>query len=278
MADHAQSPVRSVVVTGASTGIGHACALRLDGLGLRVFAGVRREEDGRALKQQASERLVPISLDVVDPASIAAATQAVSVALGDAGLDGLVNNAGIAVAAPLEVTVTGQIAVTQAFFPLLRRARGRIVNMGSIGGRLASPFLGPYAASKFAMEALTDCLRVELRPWGMHVAIVEPAGIATPIWDKSIGEADRLLQSMPQQLFDYYGPAISGVRKFAARSGKSGMPTSVVADAVAHALTARRPKTRYPVAQNAWLITQVIARLPDRLRDTIITRQLPKYP
>jgi NAD(P)-dependent dehydrogenase (short-subunit alcohol dehydrogenase family) len=290
MADHAQSPVRSVVVTGASTGIGHACALRLDGLGLRVFAGVRREEDGKALKQQASERLVPISLDIVDPASIAAATQAVSAALGDAGLDGLVNNAGIAVAAPvefipiaelrrqLEVNVTGQIAVTQAFFPLLRRARGRIVNMGSIGGRLAPPFLGPYAASKFAMEALTDCLRVELRPWGMHVAIVEPAGIATPIWDKSIGEADRLLQSMPPQLFDYYGPAISGVRKYAARSGKSGMLTSVVADAVAHALTARRPKTRYPVAQNAWLITQVIARLPDRLRDTIITRQLPKYP
>jgi NAD(P)-dependent dehydrogenase (short-subunit alcohol dehydrogenase family) len=229
-------------------------------------------------------------LDVTDAAAIAAAAHTVAVTLGTTGLDGLVNNAGIAVAAPLEfvpiaelrrqleVNVTGQVAVTQAFLPLLRRVRGRIVNMGSISGRLAPPFLGPYAASKFALEALTDALRVEVHPWGLHVAIIEPAGIATPIWDKSLAQSERLLAAMPPEVYTYYGAAIAGVRASAAGSREQGMPVMVVADAVVHALSARHPKTRYPVAHNAWLITQVIARLPDRVRDRLIARRLPHYP
>jgi NAD(P)-dependent dehydrogenase (short-subunit alcohol dehydrogenase family) len=290
MAQRAGSPLRSVVITGASTGIGAASALAIDRAGWRVFACVRRTEDGTALRQLASERLTPVELDVADAASIAAGAQAVSAALGDAGLDGLVNNAGISVAAPLEfvpvaelrrqleVNVTGQVAVTQAFLPLLRRARGRIVNMGSMSGVLAPPFLGPYAASKFAMEALTDCLRVELRPWGIEVVIIEPGGIATPIWEKSLAAADRLLEGMPQQLFDYYGPVIKGMRRMAQHTGQEGLPVRLVADAVTHALTARHPRTRYRIAKGGWLTKHVITRLPDRTRDGLIAKRLPKYP
>jgi NAD(P)-dependent dehydrogenase (short-subunit alcohol dehydrogenase family) len=290
MAERAGNASRSVVITGASTGIGAASALALDRAGWRVFAGVRRQEDGAALRQQASDRLMPIELDVVDAASLTAVADVVGVALGEAGLDGLVNNAGISVAAPLEfvpvaelrrqleVNVTGQVAVTQAFLPLIRRARGRIVNMGSMSGVLAPPFLGPYAASKFAMEALTDCLRVELRPWGIEVIIIEPGGIATPIWEKSLAAADRLLEGMPQLLFDYYGPVIKGMRRMVQRTGQSGLPVRLVAEAVTHALTARQPKTRYCIAKGGWLTQHVIARLPDRTRDGLIARRLPKYP
>ena len=290
MAERASNAKRSVVITGASTGIGAASALALDRDGWRVFAGVRRAEDGDALRQQASDRLTPIELDVADAASIAAAAETVGAALGSAGLDGLVNNAGISVAAPvefvpvaelrrqLEVNVSGQVAVTQAFLPLVRRAGGRIVNMGSMSGVLAPPFLGPYAASKFAMEALTDCLRVELKPWGIQVIIIEPGGIATPIWEKSLAAADRLLEGMPKQLFDYYGPVIKGMRRMVQRTGQTGLPVRLVAEAVTHALTARRPKTRYRVAKGGWMTQHIIARLPDRTRDGLIARRLPKYP
>ncbi|HEY7984000.1 MAG TPA: SDR family oxidoreductase [Ktedonobacterales bacterium] len=290
MAQRAGNATRSVVITGASTGIGAASALALDRAGWRVFAGVRRVEDGAALRQQASERLTPIELDVADGAAIAAAAVTVGAALGDAGLDGLVNNAGISVAAPLEfvpvaelrrqleVNVTGQVAVTQALLPLIRRARGRIVNMGSMSGVLAPPFLGPYAASKFAMEALTDCLRVELRPWGIAVVIIEPGGIATPIWEKSLAAADRLLEGMPQLLFDYYGPVIKGMRRMVQRTGETGLPVRLVAEAVTNALTVRRPKTRYRIAKGGWLTRHVIAQLPDRTRDGLIAKRLPTYP
>jgi NAD(P)-dependent dehydrogenase (short-subunit alcohol dehydrogenase family) len=290
MAERTGSALRSVVITGASTGIGAASALALDRAGWRVFAGVRRAEDGAALRQQASDRLVPLELDVADAASIAAATATVGAALGEAGLDGLVNNAGISVAAPLEfvpvaelrrqldVNVVAQVAVTQAFLPLLRLARGRIVNMGSMSGVMALPFLGPYAASKFALEALTDSLRVELRPWGIEVIIIEPGGIATPIWTKSLAAADRLLEGMPQLIFDYYGPAIKGMRRLVQRTSETGLPVRLVAEAVTDALTARRPKTRYRVAKGGWTTRHIITQLPDRMRDRQIAKRLPKYP
>src|SRR3990172_8450526 len=185
---------RCVVITGASTGIGEACALRLDKLGWRVFARVRKEADAERLKNEGSERLTPAFIDVTDEGSIMKAEETVRAVVGEAGLAGLGDNAGVGIHGPLEflpiedlrrqleVNTIGQIAVTQAFLPLIRKGRGRIVNIGSIGGKMATPFLGPYAASKFAMEALTDSLRQELRPWDIHVAIVEPGSIATPIW------------------------------------------------------------------------------------------------
>ncbi|HXV42308.1 MAG TPA: SDR family oxidoreductase [Anaerolineae bacterium] len=275
---------KAVLITGASTGIGMACALHLDRLGWRVFAGVRRPADGEALQQQASEQLTPLLLDVTEATSIAATTDTLAAAVGETGLAGLVNNAGIALGGPLEflpvaelrrqfeVNVIGQVAVTQAFLPLLRQGRGRVVNMGSISGRVAMPFLGPYAASKFALEALTDSLRVELRPWGIQVSIIEPGPIATPIWEKSLALADALTRNLPPGGHELYGTAIALARQRVAHSSQAGIPPAAVARAVAHALTARRPKTRYLIGRGLWLAVLLAKFAPDRLRDWLITR------
>lgn len=281
---------KSVVITGASTGIGRACALRLDRMGWRVFAGVRRPADGEALRAKASERLTPVEIDVTNEASIARAAEQAVEATGDEGLGGLVNNAGISVAGPLEflpleelrrqleVNVTGQVAVTQAFLPLIRKGNGRIVFMGSISGRLATPFLGPYAASKFALEAIADALRVELRPWDIPVSIVEPGSIATPIWDKGQDAADELEQRLSPQGHELYDPAIAAVRQAARDAAARGVPPGRVARAVAHALTARRPKTRYLVGNDARLQLAMASLLPDRARDSMVSRvmKLPR--
>jgi NAD(P)-dependent dehydrogenase (short-subunit alcohol dehydrogenase family) len=278
------APQKAIVITGASTGIGAACALHLDRLDFQVFAGVRRQVDGDALRQQASHRLIPLFLDVTEPASIAAAANTVSAAVAETGLVGLVNNAGIALGGPLEfipitelrrqleVNVIGQVAVTQAFLPLLRRGRGRIVNIGSISGRVATPFLGPYAASKFALSALTDSLRMELRPWGIEVCLVEPGPIATPIWAKSLAVAEQMVQNLPPQAHAFYGSAFDKMRELALNRSQMAIPPEAVAKVVAHALTAPRPKTRYLVGPGAWLAAFLAKFAPDRLRDWLITR------
>jgi NAD(P)-dependent dehydrogenase (short-subunit alcohol dehydrogenase family) len=275
---------RTALVTGASTGIGEACARRLDAMGWRVFAGVRREADAEALRRGASPRLVPVRLDVTDAAQVGAAAGAVAAAVGDAGLDALVNNAGIVVAGPLEclplaevraqleVNVVGVVAVTQACLPLLRRARGRIVNIGSISGRSAAPFIGAYSASKFALEALTDALRVELAPWGIEVAVIEPGAIATPIWAKSEALAERNLAAAGPGAGALYGAAMAAMRRVVGDAARRAAPADRVADAVAHALTARRPRTRYLVGADARLQAALARLLPDRLRDRLTAR------
>jgi len=272
-------PQGSVLITGASTGIGEACALHLDRLGFTVFAGVRKALDGEALRSKASNRLTPLRMDVTDGASIEAAVRM----LQGRPLAGLVNNAGVNVSAPvellpldrlryqLEVNVVGQVAVTQAFLPSLRAGRGRIVNMGSIGGRSTAPVQGAYGASKFALEAITDSLRMELKPWGIHVSIVEPGAIRTPIWDKGISEADRLFQSVPPDQADLYRKLIEALRNMAGRSAKGAISPDSVAFAVAHALTAARPKTRYLVGRDA-KIQALLVHLPDRWRDALILK------
>lgn len=272
-----------VVITGASTGIGEACTLRLDRLGFRVFAGVRRPADGERLRAATSDRLMPVYLDVTDSESIRSAAEQVARILGTDPLAGLVNNAGIAVAAPveflpldalrrqLEVNVIGQVAVTQAFLPLLRQARGRIVNMSSVSGRIASPFLGAYSASKFALEALTDALRLELRPWGIRVSLVEPGVIQTPIWNKSLAAAETLQAGLPPAAHELYGLAVEALR--AGVSELKGLPPERVADAVVHALAARRPKARYVVGRDARL-GAALSHLPTRLRDSLVGRRL----
>jgi NAD(P)-dependent dehydrogenase (short-subunit alcohol dehydrogenase family) len=269
---------RCVVVTGASSGIGEACALRLAGAGWRVLAGVRAAADGDRLRERGLE---PVTLDVTDAASIAAAAER----LGDGGLHGLVNNAGIAVSMPLEflpldelrrqleVNLVGQLAVTQAFLPYLRRVRGRIVNVGSIAGRSSLPFLGAYAASKHALEAVTDALRVELRPFGIDVAIVEPASIATPIWSKGGENVQRLLEGLPPDVLTLYGERMTAFRSAAAAAAQRAEPADDVAKAVEHALTADRPKTRYVVGRDARRRSR-LERLPDRLRDRVYERVL----
>lgn len=208
MPQSAVNDAPSVLITGSSTGIGQACALEFHRRGFQVFAGVRREQDGQRLWEQTSDRLVPVLIDVTDAESIANTAAMIREATGEKGLVGLVNNAGITVAFPLEfipleelrrqleVNVVGHVAVTQAMLPMLRTARGRIVNVSSISGRIAAPYVGPYAASKHALEAISDSLRIELRNFGIHVALIEPGDVDTPIWQKSRAAADRLRDKM----------------------------------------------------------------------------------
>ncbi|MEZ4734186.1 MAG: SDR family oxidoreductase [Caldilineaceae bacterium] len=280
------TPTGAVVITGASTGIGEACAKRLAAAGFHVFAGVRKAADGVALQQASSGQLTALLLDVTNSAHIAAAQEMVAATVGEQGLVGLVNNAGIAVGGPLEflpmtefqrqmeVNVYGALAVTQAFLPLLRRATGRIVNMSSVAGLAASPFLGPYAASKYALEALSDALRLELRPWGIHVVLVEPGTIATPIWQKGLTFADQLLAGLPPPAHDYYGPIFPFLRTMLSRH--RGTPADAVAGVVEQALTVKQPKARYLVGNDARLRAW-IERLPTRWRDGLIAGRLPRY-
>ena len=277
---------QAVLVTGAGKGIGAAITERLAGLGMLVFAGVRSDEDRQRWQAHSSGRVHPLRLEVTDEASIRDAVQELRTALKGKQLAGVVNNAGIAVAGPLEflpigelrrqleVNVIGQIAVTQAVLPLLRESRGRVINIGSIAGRSALPLTGPYSASKFAMEALTDSMRVELMPAGIDVIIIEPGVIATPIWDTSLKLGERLLSEMPKVAFEYYGGVIAAVKKRAMR-GTGGLPPSVVADVVVEALTAPKPKTRYLIGRDA-RIRALLQKLPDRVRDRLIARQLAK--
>ena len=244
-----------------------------------MLAGVRRPQDADRVR---GDGIVPLAVDVTDADDVARCADAVG-----ERLDGLVNNAGIALAAPLEfvpldelrrqleVNVVGQVAVTQTVLPALRRAGGRIVNVGSIAGRSAIPFLAPYAASKFALEALTDCLRLELAPWGIDVVVVEPGTIATPIWKKSAARADELASRLPAEAAELYGPAIAVVRRAAAAADARAEPAELVAAAVEEALTARRPKTRYLVGRDAKRRAR-LEQLPDRLRDRVLVRALRK--
>ena len=264
--------MHTALVTGASSGIGEACAQRLAASGWRVYAGVRREGDAPA----ASHELL---LDVTNAEQIARAADEVG------ELDALVNNAGIAIAMPLEfipldelrrqleVNVIGQVAVTQAFLPQLRRSRGRVVFVGSIAGQSALPFLGAYAASKHALEAIADTLRLELKPFGVDVSILEPGTISTPIWTKSARVADSLANGAPTGLAELYGGRIAAFRRVAAGRGAKGASAEVVAHAVEEALTRRRPRTRKLVGRDAKLRSGV-ERLPDRLRDSVYERIL----
>jgi NAD(P)-dependent dehydrogenase (short-subunit alcohol dehydrogenase family) len=273
-----------VLITGASTGIGEATALKLDEAGFRVFAGVRKPEDGEQLKAKASDRLSVVQpLDVTDTDSIASALAQVESELGGEPLRGIVNNAGIGSGGPLEaidldefrksleVNTVGALAVTQVFLPLLRSSRGRIVNMSSIGGRLAQPFAGPYIASKFALEGVNDVLRRELIPWGIDVIAIEPGTIATPIWEKSSGKAEELLAGMTPEQRELYGKRAEKMAKVLARQTKRGAPPSKVADAVQHALTAKRPRTRYLIG-DAHMLIALKWLLPTRLLDRLLYR------
>ncbi len=274
----------AVVITGCSTGIGAACARELDRRGFRVFAGVRSEADAQRLRAGASQSLSPLSINVTDAESIDHAARSVAGAVGGAGLAGLVNNAGIVVTGPLEilpieqlrkqleVNVIGQIAVTQAFLPLLRAAGGRIVNMGSVNGSLAPPYLGPYAASKFALEALSDALRSELRNWGIAVSLIEPGAVETPIWQKAQAATDRLAQDVSPEALELYDADLTAMRAATRRLADGAMPVEKVVRAVLHALSARRPKTRYYITLQTRLVFRPFKLVPDRIRDWLIRR------
>lgn len=277
---------RTVLISGASSGIGRATAVHLASQGWDVFAGVRKAEDGEAVRQEAPDRISPVILDVTDQASIDAAAAAVRDGLGDRGLDGLVNNAGITVQGPLEflpiedlrrqleVNVVGQIALTQAVMPDIRRASGRLVNISSVGGRVVHPFIGPYHASKFALEALTDALRKELRPWGIHVVVIEPGSMATAIWDKGEQGAEERLERLGERGRELYGDVLQRLRRVAIKTGERGRPPEGVAKVIEKALTAKRPRTRYLVGPDAWAQVAINNALPDRAVDALEARLL----
>lgn len=276
--------MQSVLVTGASTGIGRATALRLDGSGWKVFAGVRREEDAVSLRAEASERLTPVILDVTDHEQIAAAAERIE-RESDGGLDGLVNNAGVAVPGPLEtvpledlrhqleVNLVAYVAVTQALLEQIRRAEGRVVFLSSIGGRIAFPFGGPYHASKFATEAIGDVFRQELRPWGLKVSIVEPGSIDTPIWGRGQDKAAEIEARSPKTDL-LYGNAIEKFRKLIQDTAERGIPPEKVAKAISHALESPRPKSRYLVGLDAKVQARLKPIIPTALFDRIVARQL----
>jgi NAD(P)-dependent dehydrogenase (short-subunit alcohol dehydrogenase family) len=274
--------VRSALVTGASTGIGRATALRLDADGWQVFAGVRKQEDADALRAAASERLTPLILDITDAGQIAAAAARIE-AEAEAGLDGLVNNAGVAIPGPLEtlaiddfrhqieVNMTGHVAVTQALLPAIRGARGRIVFISSIGGRVALPLTGAYHAAKFGIEAVGDVFRQELRPWGISVSIVEPGSIDTPIWERGERTADEIGTTERETL---YGKAVEGYRKAIRETAERGIPPEKAAKAIEHALTSGRPRARYLVGLEARVAARAKLLIPTRIFDRIVAKKM----
>ncbi|MCB9077743.1 MAG: SDR family oxidoreductase [Anaerolineaceae bacterium] len=270
-----------VVVTGASSGIGRACALELDKAGYEVFATVRKAQDAESLRQAASEYLTPIFMDVTDETSLAAAVETVTQAVGEAGLVGLVNNAGVGVPGPIEyigaddlrrqfeINVFGQVRVTQAFLPLIRQAQGRIINIGSVGGKITMPFGGALCASKHAMEAITDALRLELYPWGIHVILVAPASIKTSAVDRLVDDSEAAIRQLPPTGRQRYELSFRHFVETAAARENNGSPPSVVAQTVLKALTATTPQTRYPVGADARLLTVMPQLLPTRWLDKV---------
>lgn len=273
----------TVLVTGASTGIGRAIVTDLAERGVRVVAAVRD------LDAAPSHALVtPVRLDVTSADEARAAADVVSGLVGADGLQGLVNNAGVAVGGPLEfvdldevrrqleVNVVGQLAVTQAFLPLLRAASpgSRIVFTGSIGGRVAAPFIGPYAASKHALNGLAESLRRELRPWGIGVSVLAPATVATPIWDKAAVDVEATTAALPPEAHALYGERFDAMRTIVDGAHDAGIAPSVVAEAAHHALFSRRPKAEYVIGREAKVMATVSAALPYRAFDALVDRQM----
>lgn len=272
----------AILITGASSGIGAACARYLDAVGFTVWAGVRRTEDGEALVRSTSARLRVLLLDVTDPESITTASRRLTEALPEVGLAGLVNNAGISVAGPLEllplaevrtqfeVNVIGALAMTQALLPLLRRARGRIVNISSIAGLAATPFLGAYCGSKFALEAMSDALRLELAPWGIAVTLVEPGAIQSQIWQRATMSATRTLGGVAPESLALYAHPLSRMHDVMAAASARAIPAEAVARVVARALTASSPRARYLVGKDARFRAALKWLLPDRAQDRLL--------
>ncbi|MGO8768579.1 MAG: SDR family NAD(P)-dependent oxidoreductase [Mycobacterium sp.] len=266
----------SVLVTGASRGVGESIAAHLAAHGWDVFAGVRSDQDAHKLKGE-SPRIAPVILDVTSSEHVAA--------LGGSlpeRLDAVVNNAGVVVTGPmeavasaelrrqLEVNVVGQVAVTQAVLPRLHRSRGRIVFVSSLNGRVSFPLLGAYCASKFALEAVADALRMELKPWQIPVVIVEPAQTKTDMWQTADTSMEQMAAAMTAEMRQLYVGHLPGLGKAIARTRKTAVPPEKVAKVVEEALTARRPRARYVVGAAPKLLLSVATNLPTSVRDRVL--------
>jgi len=267
--------IRSVLITGTSTGIGRACVLRLANEGFQVFAGVRKKKDGEALQKASTGKIIPVIIDVTDEKTIATAVKTVSIETGGE-LYGLMNNAGVGGTGMLELfpfhlireiietNLLGAFNVTKHFLPMLRQSRGRIVNTASIFGKTAYPGVSAYCASKYGIEALSESLRLELRPFGITVSVIEPGAIATEIWRKGRETSDRLTASADPEIYKLYQRPIENGRKKV--DTQKYLPPDTVADFVYHAFTAKKPKRHYLVGKDAKIMA-FIENLPEGLRD-----------
>ncbi|GIJ24079.1 SDR family oxidoreductase [Micromonospora lutea] len=276
---------RTVVITGASSGLGREAALHLERIGFQVYAGVRTTADGeRLLADSSAGRLHPLRVDVTEPTQIRQAVAEVTGRVGGVGLWGLVNNAGIAQPGPLEclsgerfqrqltTNVIGQFETIQGYLPLLRAARGRIVNVTSGLGRVALPYLGAYAAAQFAKEALSDSLRRELRPFGVTVSVVQPGAIRTPIWEKLDQAGEDVIDAAPEPIAALYrGPFRAFLHRNARQVQRSRTTPQQYARTVARALTVARPRIRYPVGSDVRLASLAARLVPDNLIDRSLT-------
>ncbi|MDT5284802.1 MAG: hypothetical protein QOJ20_5997 [Mycobacterium sp.] len=276
--------MKSVVITGSSTGIGRACALILDRNGFRVFAGVRKKADGDALRSAASQSLTPVHIDVTDAASIQAMAEKVTSEVGDAGLHGLVNNAGTTLPCPieylpldgfrrqLEVNLVGPLAVTQALLSVLRQGQGRVVNVTSAAGRAGVPLMAPHVSAKHGLEGLSDVMRLAFRQLGIQVAVIEPGFVGTAMGGKLQRDTEGAIGSLPDEGRRRYGPVLAKLAEEISRHAATGSPPEVVAKAVLHALTNGRPHSRYPSGAGAKRMLFFRRILPDRHFDRIILR------
>jgi NAD(P)-dependent dehydrogenase (short-subunit alcohol dehydrogenase family) len=275
---------KSILITGGSSGIGRATALRLVRAGWRVFASVRKEADAAAIKAAAEGKLATVQLDVADEHSITLAARDVAARLGGRGLDALVNNAGIGKVFPTEhlslealreiyqVNLFGQIAVIQAFLPLVRMAKGRIINMGSVGDHVAPPFAGALSSSKAAFASMSAALRMEVRPQGIHVCIIEPGAINTPAAGKTLGGVEQAIAGMPPAGINLYGQAMRRMVRTFAENERHGSPPEAVAKVVERALTDRNPRTRYRAGKESAKLSLLARFLPEKLLDRAILK------
>ncbi|WP_372088728.1 SDR family oxidoreductase [Tistrella mobilis] len=280
MAAHAQE---LIAVTGTSSGIGRATAKRLAADGFHVLAGVRRSQDGEELK---APNIEPVIVDVTDADTIRALADRIAHDSQRRGLRAVVNNAGIAVNAPVEtapldewrkqfeVSVIGQIAVTQALIPALLANGGRVINIGSVGGKIAMPGFGPYSAAKFAMEAVTDALRREIEKFGVKVVIITPGAVKTNMTDQGIKTADRLASVMTADQHERYDRVITAFKEQAEKFGRDGVPAEKAAAVISRAIRARKPKTRYTVGIEAAILTRMVRLLPERVLDSMMRRMM----
>lgn len=272
-----------MLVTGASSGIGRAIATTLAEGGYQVLAGVRRASDGKEL-ERLHAGLQSLILDVTDGPTVADIAQHLDTELGERGLAGLVNNAGIAQVGPLEhlseehwrrqldVNVLGTVAVTRAMLPLIRRGRGRILFVGSIGGRLAPPLLGPYCASKYALEGLTEALRHELRPSGLPVILLVPGTVRTDIWGKTRDQVDALRRRLPAGGADRYRGFLDQMDRSVDQAERKGLPVDAVARAVLLAMGAAKPRPRYLIGAEAHAVEFLTRVLPSTAKNRVVSR------
>ena len=276
--------MRSVVITGASSGIGRATALRLSRNGWRVIGAVRKESDAQTIRWETKGRIDTILLDVTDRESIDRAAGEVGERLSGRGLDGLFNNAGIGTTAPVEYTpldkvreifevnLFGQIAMIQAFLPLIRKAKGRIINNGSVGDHITPPFGGPLASVKAAFASISAALRLELRPQGIEVCLIEPGSINTPAVEKTLGGVEQTIAALPPEGAALYGEAMRRMARTFARNEHAGSPPEAVAAVVERALNDRHPRTRYPAGKDSIKLALLARFLPEKLLDIAILR------